>query len=140
MTMYGAEQHLLFAACIYSRGGLTLNTSTNVKVAVNAEQYLCQRLDNARDLYLLALALGKRDGNSTVFDSLIREARIHFAAGLEEERSQPGSGTLHGQLQSQHVLVSGRRCFQVLNTANRSGLPRKREELHDTRQENYPRR
>ena len=39
--------------------------------------YLAHRLDGARDLYLLALALGER---------MIREARIHFAAVIEEAR------------------------------------------------------
>ncbi len=59
---------------------------TNVTIAARTEQYLSQRLDGARDLYLLALALGKRDDDSAVFGSLIREARIHFAAVIEEAR------------------------------------------------------
>ncbi|HJS44004.1 MAG TPA: hypothetical protein VJ755_11075 [Gemmatimonadales bacterium] len=50
--------------------------------------YLAQRLDGARDLYLLALAVGER-GEGTGpdgFGSLIREARIHFVSVIEEAR------------------------------------------------------
>ena len=43
----------------------------------DAREYLAHRLDGARDLYLLALALGAR---------MIREARIHFTAVIEECR------------------------------------------------------
>ena len=49
--------------------------------------YLAARLDGARDLYLLALALGARGAQSRVFGPMIREARIHFVAVLEEGRS-----------------------------------------------------
>ena len=48
--------------------------------------YLAQRLDGARDLYLLALALGDRPDGSPLFGRMIREARIHFAAVIEEAR------------------------------------------------------
>jgi hypothetical protein len=48
--------------------------------------YLAHRLDGARDLYLLALALGDRPDGSPLFGRLIREARIHFAAVIEEAR------------------------------------------------------
>ena len=48
--------------------------------------YLAQRLDGARDLYLLALALGDRDDRFAPFGRMIREARIHFAALIEEAR------------------------------------------------------
>ena len=48
--------------------------------------YLAQRLDGARDLYLLALALGERDGPTGTFSPLIQEARIHFASVIEEAR------------------------------------------------------
>ena len=48
--------------------------------------YLAHRLDGARDLYLLALALGERLDGSTSFGRMIREARIHFAAVIEEAR------------------------------------------------------
>ena len=51
----------------------------------DAQEYLAQRLDGARDLYLLALALGERPDGS-VFGRMIREARIHFAAVIEEAR------------------------------------------------------
>ena len=50
------------------------------------QDYLAGRLDGARDLYLLALALGERGGRSKLFGHMIREARIHFAAVLEEAR------------------------------------------------------
>ncbi len=65
---------------------MNASLSNTMNVTAKTEQYLSQRLDGARDLYLLALALGKRDGSSAVFGSLIREARIHFAAVLEEAR------------------------------------------------------
>jgi hypothetical protein len=48
--------------------------------------YLALRLDGARDLYLLALALGERTAGSTPFGRMILEARIHFAAVIEEAR------------------------------------------------------
>ena len=48
--------------------------------------YLALRLDGARDLYLLALAVGERPDGSAPFGRMIREARIHFAAVIEEAR------------------------------------------------------
>ena len=48
--------------------------------------YSAHRLDGARDLYLLALALGARPDGSALFGRMIREARIHFAAVIEEAR------------------------------------------------------
>ena len=60
--------------------------SLDVNVAAKTHDYLTKRLDGARDLYLLALALGRRDEDLTVFGSMIREARIHFSAVLEECR------------------------------------------------------
>ena len=51
-----------------------------------AGEYLADRLDGARDLYLLALALGVRGAGATLFGSMIREARIHFASVIEECR------------------------------------------------------
>lgn len=48
--------------------------------------YLAQRLDGARDLYLLALALGERHDGFEPFGTMIREARIHFTAVIEEAR------------------------------------------------------
>ncbi len=62
------------------------STKTHIFVSAQTREYLTQRLDGARDLYLLALALGRRDADSPVFGSLIREARIHFAAIIEEGR------------------------------------------------------
>jgi hypothetical protein len=52
----------------------------------DARRYLALRLDGARDLYLLALALGDRNGGFAPFGRMIREARIHFAAVIEEAR------------------------------------------------------
>ena len=51
-----------------------------------ARDYLAHRLDGARDLYLLALALGARGDGATLFGRMIREARIHFTAVIEECR------------------------------------------------------
>ena len=48
--------------------------------------YLALRLEGARDLYLLALALGERPDGSAPFGRMIREARIHFAGVIEEAR------------------------------------------------------
>lgn len=48
--------------------------------------YLAHRLDGARDLYLLALALGDRPDGSAMFGRMIGESRIHFAAVIEEAR------------------------------------------------------
>ena len=48
--------------------------------------YLAQRLDGARDLYLLALALGDRSDRFAPLGRMIREARIHFTAVIEEAR------------------------------------------------------
>jgi hypothetical protein len=50
------------------------------------QDYLAHRLDGARDLYLLALALGDRPEGSALFGRMIREARIHFAGVIEEAR------------------------------------------------------
>jgi hypothetical protein len=52
----------------------------------DAREYLAHRLDGARDLYLLALALGARGDGATLFGRMIREARIHFTAVIEECR------------------------------------------------------
>jgi hypothetical protein len=52
----------------------------------DTKHYLSQRLDGARDLYLLALALGERHDGGAQFGRMIREARIHFAAVIEEAR------------------------------------------------------
>ncbi len=51
-----------------------------------AREYVADRLDGARDLYLLALALGVRGAGAALFGRLIREAQIHFTAVLEECR------------------------------------------------------
>jgi hypothetical protein len=57
--------------------------------AALARDYLAERLEGARDCYLVALALGERDngsGGAGQFGRMIREARIHFAAVIEEAR------------------------------------------------------
>lgn len=46
--------------------------------------FLAQRLDAARDLYLLALALGERGNHQ--FGTLIQEAKLHFITVIEEAR------------------------------------------------------
>ena len=56
------------------------------RLAADARHYLAHRLDGARDLYLLALALGARGDGATLFGRMIREARIHFTAVIEECR------------------------------------------------------
>jgi hypothetical protein len=55
-------------------------------IPADIRSYLALRLDGARDLYLLALALGERPDGSVPFGRMIREARIHFAAVIEEAR------------------------------------------------------
>jgi hypothetical protein len=52
----------------------------------DAREYLARRLDGARDLYLLALALGARGDGATLFGRMIQDARIHFTAVIEECR------------------------------------------------------
>lgn len=47
-------------------------------------EFLAQRLDAARDLYLLALAIGDRGHHE--FGTLIQEARLHFIQVIEEAR------------------------------------------------------
>ena len=56
------------------------------RLSHDARKYLAHRLDGARDLYLLALALGARGDGATLFGRMIREARIHFTAVIEECR------------------------------------------------------
>ena len=60
--------------------------SAHGRLPRDAREYLADRLDGARDLYLLALALGARGDGATLFGRMIREARIHFAAVIEECR------------------------------------------------------
>ena len=61
-------------------------TPTSRRNSARDPDYWAQRLDGARDLYLLALALGDRPDGSPLFGRMIREARIHFAAVIEEAR------------------------------------------------------
>jgi len=56
------------------------------ELPAGARDYLAQRLDGARDLYLLALGLGARREGARAFGVMIREARIHFVAVIEEAR------------------------------------------------------
>jgi hypothetical protein len=60
--------------------------SARERLPHDARKYLGHRLDGARDLYLLALALGARGEGATLFGRMIREARIHFTAVIEECR------------------------------------------------------
>lgn len=53
--------------------------------SATSHAYLAQRLDGARDLYLLALAVGARNG-ATTFGPMIQEARIHFESVIVEAR------------------------------------------------------
>ena len=57
---------------------------TSDNLPLGSRDYLAQRLDGARDLYILALALGAR--RTASFGPMIRESRIHFAAVIEEAR------------------------------------------------------
>jgi hypothetical protein len=56
--------------------------------ATLAREYLAERLEGARDCYLVARPPGPRDNGSggAQFGRMIREARIHFAAVIEEAR------------------------------------------------------
>lgn len=56
------------------------------QLPLETRDYLARRLDGARDLYLLALALGERHESVGAFGWMIREARVHFAAVIEEAR------------------------------------------------------
>lgn len=56
------------------------------QIILNTHDYLSQRLDGARDLYLLALRLGEREDGGETFGPLIREARLHFVSVIEESR------------------------------------------------------
>jgi hypothetical protein len=60
--------------------------SDHDRIAADAHPYLARRLDGARDLYLLALALGARQEGRALLGRMILEARIHFAAVIEECR------------------------------------------------------
>src|SRR2546425_5038903 len=66
------------------------------------------RLDGARDLYLLALAVGERGGGPGTFRPMIREARIHFAGVIERSEEHTS------ELQSLAYLV----CRLLLEKKN----------------------
>ena len=69
--------------------------------------YLAQRLDGARDLYLLALALGERRGGPGTFGPMIQEARIHFTGVIEEARiAGLDTGAIAGMLVSKEFADS----------------------------------
>jgi hypothetical protein len=68
------------------RRGYMVTDSAREHLPRDAREYLGHRLDGARDLYLLALALGARGDGATLFGRMIREARIHFTAVIEECR------------------------------------------------------
>jgi len=65
---------------------MTTQTHPPHQLPPQARAYLAARLDGARDLYLVALGLGQRDDGISAFGRMIREARIHFAAVIEEAR------------------------------------------------------
>jgi len=58
----------------------------HIQISEGAASYLASRLEGARGLYLLALAVGKRGDDTNTFGRMIREARIHFSAVIEEAR------------------------------------------------------
>jgi len=60
--------------------------SAQERLPRDTREYLAHRLDGARDLYLLALALGARGDGAALFGRMIREAWIHFTAVIEECR------------------------------------------------------
>ena len=57
-------------------------------IPASSQQYLAQRLDGARDLYLLALAVGQRNSGAGPgpFGSMIQESRMHFENVIVEAR------------------------------------------------------
>jgi hypothetical protein len=65
---------------------VTTTHSTEKRLPQGARAYLADRLDGARDLYLLALALGARGDGAVLFGRMILESRIHFTAVIEECR------------------------------------------------------
>jgi len=65
---------------------VTTTHSTEKRPPLGARTYLADRLDGARDLYLLALALGARGDGASLFGRMILESRIHFTAVIEECR------------------------------------------------------
>jgi hypothetical protein len=80
--------------------------------------FLAQRLDAARDLYLLALAIGERSPHQ--FGTLIQEARLHFIGVIEESR-MAGLDTID----IQNVLAT--HSLDLLNTIR----PELRERLDE---------
>ena len=99
-----------------------------IQIPGKTHDYLAQRLDGARDLYLLALALGERGGSPGMFGAMIREARIHFAAVLEEAGS-PGSTPAPLPRCSENAARNWptafvRRCGRAWNNSSRSARAR----------------
>jgi len=80
---------------------------TSDDLSPEAQRYLAQRLDGARDLYVLALAIGTRDEGTTRFGRMIREARIHFVAVIEEARIAGLDTTEIGALLSRTNIEDG---------------------------------
>ncbi len=85
--------------------------------------YLGQRLDAARDLYLLALAVGERETGSRPhpgpLGAMIQEARIHFETVLVEARMAGLDTTAIG-------AVLGKQPKELLNSVR----PELRERLN----------
>jgi len=92
-------------------------------VPSETRHYLSHRLDGARDLYLLALALGARHDGGAQFGRMIREARIHFAAVIEEARIAGLDTNAIGQMLAKQSIEDGirpdlrARVEQLLNEA-----------------------
>ena len=92
-------------------------------VPSDTKHYLSQRLDGARDLYLIALALGDRHDGGAQFGRMIREARIHFTAVIEEARIAGLDTNAIGQMLAKQNIEDGirpdlrARVEQLLNEA-----------------------
>ena len=63
---------------------ISKQTHNQPETTLRVQDFLQQRLDAARDLYLLALAIGERGEHQ--FGALIQEARLHFIGVIEEAR------------------------------------------------------
>ncbi len=91
----------------------------------DAREYLADRLDGARDLYLLALALGVRGDRATLFGRMIREARIHFTAVIEECRiaglDTSAIAVMLGKMNESWSTASGPRSGNIWSNSSPSG-------------------
>jgi ribulose 1,5-bisphosphate carboxylase large subunit-like protein len=96
----------------------------------DAREYLAHRLDGARDLYLLALAVGAREAGAAMLGRMIREARIHFTAVIEECRiaglDTSAIATMLGKMNKELVDSIRPEIWEHLEhlIAQRTGVPR----------------